>query len=163
MILSPKGPEGREKFLPYHEEYVALGANLNKLRWAEDWHIKAMMYGEPKVRGASLRLWKKKWPELIHFESCIGNPDIECGSATIVFHIETSLEPFGIKRNRFNQVLIADGAGLMDDWQGYVLSPKSFQTLKISVPFTKGQIVQSLKPELVRLQRLKIIDGALNL
>ena len=61
-------------------------------------------------------------------------------------------------------MLIADGAGLMDDWQGYVLSPKSFQTLKISVPFTKGQIGQALKPELVRLQRLgKIIDGALNL
>ena len=162
--MSTKTIEGQEKFLPYHQEYAALGERLKKLNWAKEWHIKALMYGEPKIRGASLRLWKKQWPELIHFESCIGNPDIERGSATIVFHLETSLEPYGVKRNQFNEVLIREGAALMNDWEGYVLSPRSFQTLKISVPFQKGGIGKALKPEIVRLQRLgNIIDGALNL
>ena len=79
---------------------------------------------------------------------------IERGSATIAFHIETSLEPFGVKRNQFNELLIESGAGLMDNWEDYVLSPKSFQTIKITIPFEKGRIVQALKPEFIRLQRL---------
>lgn len=162
--MPKKAPEGREKFQPYHEEYVALGEALNKLPWSKDWSIKAMMYGHPKVRGTSLRMWKNTWPELIHFESCIGNQDIERGSATIMFHIETPLDSFGVKRNQFNQALIESGASLMDGWDGYVLSPKSFQTLKITIPFETGKIALALKPEFVRLQRLgKVIDQALNL
>lgn len=157
-----KAQEGLQKFQPYHEEYVALGKALGKLNWAKAWNIVAMTYGEPKVRGASLRMWKKNWPELLHFESCIGNPDIERGSATIVFHIETSLEPYEVKRNQFNELLINNGASLMDDWDGYVLSPKSFQTIKTTIPFEQGRIAQILKPEFVRLQRLgQVIDAAL--
>jgi hypothetical protein len=61
--------------------------------------IKAELSGEPKIRCASIRMWKKGWPEEIHFESWIGNADIDRGSATLAFHIETPMAPFNIKRN----------------------------------------------------------------
>ena len=162
--MAKKAPEGLEKFQPYHEELEALVAVLKKLKWAKDWNIEAMMFGEPKVRGASIRMWKTAWPELLHFESWIGNADIDRGSATVAFHIETSVEPYGVKRNEFNALLIERGADLMDGWKGYSLSPKSFQTVKAAIPFEKGKISQTLKPEFVRLHRLgKVIDGILGL
>ena len=66
-----------EKFQPFHDEYVDLAATLEQLCWAKDWNIQAMMFGGPKVRGASIRMWKKIWPEELHFESWIGNADID--------------------------------------------------------------------------------------
>lgn len=162
--MAKKSPEGLEKFQPYHEEYEELAVALNKLTWVKNWNIVAMMFGEPKVRGASIRMWRSNWPELLHFESWIGNADIDRGSATVVFHIETSLEPFGVKRNQFNQLLIERGSDVMDGWEGYSLSPKSFQTIKAAVPFEVGKVTKALKPEFVRLQRLgKVIDGILSL
>lgn len=162
--MTKNKPEGAVKFEPYHEEYVDLAKALKKLGWAKDWHTVATMFGEPKVLGASLRIWKSNWPELLHFESWIGNADIKRGSATVAFHIETSLEPYGIKRNQFNQRLIDSGASLMDDWSGYSLSPKSFQTFKTAIPFEQGKIARVLQPEFTRLQRLgKVIDEILGM
>ena len=162
--MAKKASESEQRFQPYHEEFAELAELLRKLRWSKDWNFKAMMYGKPKIRGASLRMWKKSWPELIHFESCIGNADIDRGSAGIMFHIETPLEPFGVKRNQFNQRVIENGAALMDDWDGYVLSPKSFQTIKTAIPFEKGRIARTLKPEFAKLKRLgRAIDKALNI
>ena len=101
--------DGEAAFQPYHEEFTALVKAIEKLTWSKDWNFKASMYGKPKIRGASIRMWKKTWPDALHFESWIGNADIERGSASLAFHIETSLAPFGVKRNAFNQALI-DGA-----------------------------------------------------
>ena len=102
--------DAKAKFQPYHEEYLALVAALKKLRGSKDWNIKAQMFGDPKVRGASIRMWKKAWPEDLHFKSWIENADIERGSASVAFHIETSLDEFGVRRNRFNEELIEKGA-----------------------------------------------------
>lgn len=65
-----------------------------------------------------------------------------------MFHIETSLEPYGVKRTQFNKSFIEQGARLMDDWDGYVLSPKSFQTIKITVPFEEGASCKLSNPSL---------------
>ena len=162
--MAKKTSEVLERFQPYFEEYEALAAALKKLKWAKTWDIAAMMFGEPKIRGASIRMWKSTWPELLHFESWIGNADINRGSASVVFHLETSVEPYGVKRNQFNELLIENGADVMDGWKGYSLSPKSFQTIKTAIPFVQGKIPQALKPEFVRLQRLgKVIDVILGL
>ncbi len=152
------------RFQPYHEEFEFLVKAMKKPASAKDWNFEAAMYGKPKIRGASVRMWKTLWPEALHFESWIGNADIERGSASLAFHIETSLAEFGVRRNEFNRELIEQGAELMDNWERWALSPKSFQTGKRHVPFKKGRVVQALKPEFSRLRRLgKLIDGLLNL
>ncbi len=153
----------KARFQPYHEEFESLVNALKKLAWTKDWNFKAMMCGKPKVHCASIRMWKKGWPEDIHFESWIGNADIERGSASLAFHIETSLADFGVRRNQFNEQLIEGGEDLMDSWEGFSLSPRSFQTVKRHVPFEQGKVSQAIKPEFTRLQRLgKLIDKILN-
>ena len=152
------------KFQPYHVEFDSLRNELKKTAWGRDWNFRAEMFGEPRIRGASIRMWKKRWPEEIHFESWIGNADIERGSATLAFHIETPLGDFGVRRNEFNRMLIERGAERMDDWKGFTLSPRSFQTIKRHVPFKQGDIAKALTPEFTRLQRLgEVIDQVLNL
>jgi hypothetical protein len=137
---------------------------LCKSAWSKDWNIKAELFGEPKIQGASLRMWKKGWPEEIHFESWIGNADIDRGSATLAFHIETSMAPFNIKRNELNRRLIEEGTKVMREWEGFSLSPKSYQTFKRHVPCAPGGVAKALKPEFVHLRRLdKIIDNTLDL
>ena len=74
------------------------------------------------------------------------------------------LEPFGVRRGEVNRILIEEGPKKMKDWEGYSLSPKSFQTFKKQVPFTEGKVAQVLKPEFERLTRLgPVVDKALNL
>ena len=159
-----KKTDTKGKFQPYHEEFESLVKALKKQTWTKDWKLVALMFGEPKIRGASIRMWKKKWPEEIHFEGWIGNADIERASVSLAFHIETSLDDFGVRRNEFSRLLIEGGADQMDDWEGFTLSPKSFQTIKRHVRFERGKIAVALKPEFIRFQRLgKIIDQALHL
>ena len=156
--------DSKAKFQPYHDEFDSLRKGLKKMAWAKDWNFKAEMFGEPRIRGASIRMWKKRRPEEIHFESWIGNADIERGSATLAFHLETPLGDFGVRRNEFNRLLIERGAEMMGDWKGFTLSPRSYQTIKRHVRFEQGKIAEALTPEFSRLQRLgEPIDQALNL
>ncbi len=152
------------KFDSFHLEFSDLAESLRKLAWSKDWNIEAKLFGQPKIRGASIRMWKKDWPEEIHFESWIGNADIKRGSASLAFHIETKLDKFGVARNELNRILLEQGAKIMKGWEGFSKTPKSFQTFKCHVPFDQGKIAKTLKPEFNRLHRLgKIIDNALNL
>ena len=40
------------RFQPYHEEFESLVEEISKLAWTKDWNFKAMMFGNPKIRGA---------------------------------------------------------------------------------------------------------------
>ena len=162
--MAKKTSDSQAKFKPFLDELERLASDLNRQKWASDWSIKAGFYGKPKTRGASLRMHKKAWPELLHFESWIGNADIERRSVSTAFHIETPLDAFGVRRNELNRQLIDGGASKMDNWEGFTLSPKSFQPIKCQTAFEGHTIKAVLKPLYVRLRHLgNEIDRALNL
>ena len=162
--MAKKKSNPQAKFEPFLAELKKLAADLKKQKWASDWSIKADLYGKPKVRGAMIRMHKKVWPELLHFESWIGNADIERGSVSTAFHIETPLDSFGVRRNELNQQLIENGASKMKEWDGFSLSPKSFQPIKCHTTFEDLKIAPVLKPVYNKLQRLgDVIDKALNI
>ena len=162
--MAKKESQPHDKFEPFLAELKKLAAELKKQKWASDWSITAGLYGKPKVRGAMIRMHKKAWPELLHFESWIGNADIERGSVSTAFHIETSLDTFAVRRNELNQLLIENGASKMKEWDGFSLSPKSFQPIKCHTAFDGQKVAGVLKPLYKQLQRLgDVIDNALNI
>jgi hypothetical protein len=162
--MAKKESDNQTKFNPYLDELKKLVVDLNREKWASDWSVEAGFFGEPKIRGASIRMYKKSWPELIHFESWIGNADIERGSVSTAFHIETPLDSFGVRRTDVNRQLIENGAAKMKEWDGYTLSPKSFQPIKCQTPFEDLNIAAVLKPVYNKLRHLGgLIDQALKL
>ena len=91
--LTAKNSDSRVKFKPYLDELKRLRGMLRKKTWAKAWKIDADFYGEPKIRGAFLRMHKKRWPQDIHFECSIGNGDVDRGSVSVAFH--DALKPTG--------------------------------------------------------------------
>lgn len=119
-----------------------------------DWRVEA--------GGKSLRVYKADWFDgQIHFESWVTNADLERKSLPVAFHFEASKEKTGVKRNDFNERLIASGASLMDNWEGYRLSPKSYQTFIRQVPFS-DYLYDDMMAAYLRLAKLApAIDQAI--
>jgi hypothetical protein len=131
------------------EEIRRLFADLqNELQPAlgADWRVEAS--------GKSFRVYKADWCDgQIHFESWVTNADLERKSLPVAFHFEASKEKTGIKRNEFSERLIAGGAGVMEGWEGYRLSPKSYQTFIRQVAFSPN-LLADMKAEYLRLAAL---------
>ena len=162
--MAEKDSDNQAKFKPDLDELKKVVAELNRQKWASDWSINADFYGKPKSRGVFIRMYKKNWHELIHFESWIGNADIERGSVSTAFHIETPLDSFGVRRTDVNRQLIEYGASKMKEWDGYTLSPKSSQPIKCHTPFEDLKILEVLQPLYKKLRHLGgVVDRALNL
>lgn len=112
--------------------------------------------------GKSLRVYKADWCDgQIHFESWVTNADLERKSLPVAFHFEASKEKTGIKRNEFNERLIAAGEAQMNGWKDYRLSPKSYQTFIRQVSFSPN-LLADMKAEYLRLAALApAIDQAM--
>lgn len=155
------------KFSPYYNKFQEVSETLKVQSWfTEDWEVIVAYYGEGAHPSPGFTLQKKNWfndnGAGIHFESWIGNADIKRRAIPIAMHFETNYERSGIRRGAFHAYILDHGKDVIENLDGYKLSPKSMQLLINRAPFTNETLVNVMAQEYGKLQQLSsVIDAAI--
>ena len=149
-----------ELFKYYHGEFKEMAKRLKSQKWfTGKWKVSV---GLNERSQPYMTLLKSNWPDGIHLESWITGADLERSTIPVAFHFEASREKTGIPRGKFYEYLLVHGREVIDQLDGYSLSPKSFQLLVNRVPFDEGKLLEVMEFEYNRIQQLgSVIDDAI--
>lgn len=156
-----------DRFAPYYATFQELAKRLKSKDWCnKDWEVNVAYFGEGNRRIPCFGLQKKNWFNNpgggIHFESWIGNADLERSAVPITLHVEASYEKTGIVRGKLYDHILKHGKGIIDSLEGYTVHPKSFQFLINRTPFTEATLLNIMERDYCKLARLApIIDAAI--
>ncbi len=119
-----------------------------------------------KANNVSIALYKPNWfndiSDGIHFETWFGNADIKRSAFPIALHVEASKDKTGLQRGIFNQYVIVNAGDMIAEWEGYNLSPKSYQLLIARLPFQLDTLVEQMLHEYRRMVSLAdVIDAGI--
>lgn len=148
----------------YYEKFHEVADVLKQQAWyADEWTIVVDYYGEGNRRNPGFTLYKSNWFDGgIHFESWMGNADVKRSAVPVAMHFETNYEASGIRRGQFHEFILAEGKAVIEQLNGYSLSPKSFQLLINRTPYTQEDFVNVMVREYCKLQELApVIDAAI--
>lgn len=148
----------------YFENFNQVAERLKEQPWYNDeWTTVVKYYGEGNNRNPGFTLYKSNWFDGgIHFESWMGNADIKRSAVPISMHFETNYEKSGIKRGKFHDYILEEGKAVIEQLDGYTVSPKSMQLLINRKPYTEDEFVAIMFQEYCKLQLLSgFIDDAI--
>lgn len=155
------------RFASYYEKFKDAATQLRAQDWfTDEWEVIVAYYGEGNHPNLGFTLQKKNWfndpSGGIHFESWIGNADVKRSAVPIAMHFEPSYERSKIRRGKFHDYVLEHGKAIIDELEGYKLSPKSMQLLMNRIPFTDDTLVDMMVGEYNKLHKLgAIFDAAI--
>jgi hypothetical protein len=162
-------PISKEALQPYYSVLGKLKMRLqNEKAYTSDWDSRVFNFPEDVPTMAAFTLFKRNWlndvSSGVHFESWFGNADIERQAFPIALHVEATKADTGLVRGVFTRHIVDQAGDKIASWDGYTVSPKSYQLFIARLPFSKERLVDEMLAEFLKVMELHdLIDQAMQL